>query len=443
MGFPPKSLLARTSLVIVFALLISQGVSVFLFRYYSRDPRAQTQNAQTNAIGFVSHLRTLRAALEVLPENKQNDFLQHLREEKGIRVYRNREEVLEPAPDSPPLRTARERLREEFGQETDIYVRPNAQPTAQPVLVVRFVVGGNTFYAVFPRGRVVAEPDFSWAWIDWAIAGAVMALAGAFFLMWRVTQPLKALADAARQLGQGKKPAPVKAMGPSEVQDVAVAFNQMRDDLDRLDRERATFLAGVSHDLRTPLARLRLGIEMASADASARGDLERDITDINSIIDQFMDFARGEASEVQQPLNLNQLAAGAAERAARSGIHVTLQSAELPPLMLRPMAMQRAVDNLIQNAAKHGGGEITMETRQDGAAQVLAVMDRGTGIPVGDVERLKQPFTRMDPSRSGESGAGLGLAIVDRIARMHVARFDLLPRLGGGTEARLTFATAA
>ncbi len=433
MKFLPQSLFSRAALVIVFALLLSQGVSVFLFRYYSREPRVQL-----GAIGFVSQLKTLRAALETLPDASQNEFLQRLREEKGLRVYRNRDEALLPAPEGPALRTARERLRDEFGPDTDIFVRASPKADAPPVLVVRFGVGGNIFFAVFPRARIV-EPDYSWAWIDWAVAGGLTALAGALFLMWRVNRPLKALADAARQLGQGKATLPVTEMGPSEVRAVAVAFNQMREDLARLDRERATFLAGVSHDLRTPLSRLRLGIEMLPAEPATRTDLERDIGDINSIIDQFMDFARGESSEARQPVNLNQLAAGARERAARSGIRVTLETSDLPPLMLRPLAMQRAIDNLINNAARHGGGEVTAKAGLDGTSQTLSVLDRGPGIPVSEVERLKQPFTRLDSSRSGESGAGLGLAIVERIARMHAARFDLLPRAGGGTEARLTF----
>ncbi len=434
MKLVPQSLLARTALVIVFALIVSQGVSVFLFRYYAKEPRSAI-----GAIGVVSQLRTLRAALTSVPEGRQDDFLQRLREEKGLRVYRNREDSLEPAPDGPAMHAMRERLRDEFGPDIDIYVRLRPQPEAQPVFVVKFQVDGSTYYAVFPRARVV-EPDFSLAWIDWGIAGAVMALASAIFLMWRVNRPLKALADAARQLGQGKTPPPVTEMGPSEVKAVAVAFNQLRDDLARMDRERATFLAGVSHDLRTPLARLRLGIEMLQAEADTRDDLERDIADINSIIDQFMDFARSEAGEPLRAVNLNQLAAGAAERALRSGIHTEIQAGDLPPLMLRPLAMQRAIDNLIQNAAKHGGGEIGMQTRRDGESLLLSVLDRGPGIPLGEVERLKQPFTRLDSARTGESGAGLGLAIVERIARMHGARFDLLPRNGGGTEARLTFA---
>ena len=111
-------------------------------------------------------------------------------------------------------------------------------------------------------------------------------------------------------------------------------------------------------------------------------------------------------------------------------------------LRVRPVAMQRAIDNLVNNAARHGGGDILIQTRRDTTTghYALSVLDRGPGIPMHEVERLKKAFTRIDGARSGESGAGLGLAIVERIARMHGAKFDLLPRAGGGTEARLTFA---
>ena len=438
----PKSLLARTAIVIALALLASQLASVLMFRYYSQLPRVQLA-----AVGYLSHLKTIRAALEVIPAAQHREFLVKLREERGIRVMppQRFSEALEPAPDSPPMRGVRERLREQFGPEADIFVYqrpPRQQPKAvapPTVFITKLPVGASHYWVVFPRSRVV-EPDFSLAWIGWGVLGAILSLAGAVFLMWRVNKPLQALAVAARDLGQGKNPPPVTEMGPGEVRAVATAFNQMRTDLARLDQERATFLAGVSHDLRTPLSRLRLGVEMLPADPATRSDLEKDIQDINVVIDQFLDFARDESSEPPQRMNLTQLASGAAERAARMQVSATTELADLPPLMLRPVAMQRALDNLINNAVRHGGGDILIQTRREAeGGYVLSVFDRGPGIPASEVERLKKAFTRLDNARSGESGAGLGLAIVERIARMHGAKFDLLPRVGGGTEARLTF----
>jgi len=432
----PQSLLARTALVLLLALTASQLVSIALFRYYSREPRVQLA-----AIGFVGQLKTIRAALEIIPPEQQREFVQRLREERGMRIFRIRdEEPMTVAPDIPALRAARERLREAFGGESDIFIRTRPQkPDAPPVLITRLPLRDGAVYVVFQRSRIV-EQDFTYAWIGWGVFGAVIALAGALFLMWRVNRPLKALQVAAQELGRGNSPPPVTEIGPSEVRSVAVAFNQMRDDLQRLDRERATFLAGVSHDLRTPLARLRLAVEMLPADPTTRSDIEGDIADINGVIDQFMDFARDESTEIIEHSDLNRLVESVVERAKRAGLDVTLETGAPVSLPLRRQAIKRVLGNLLDNAAKHAKPPLVVRIgQQTGGKVMVSVLDRGGGIAPHDVERLKKPFTRLDSSRAGASGAGLGLAIVERIAKLHGASFELLPREGGGTEARLTF----
>ena len=454
MSLIPKSLLARTALVIVFALIASHLVSVLLFRYYSQLPRFQLV-----AAGYISHLKTIRAALETIPPAQHRDFIVKLREERGIRVLppqRFADEPLDPAPNIPAVRAARERLREQFGAEADIFVfqRPQRalraliaqgeQDGRQPppaAFVTKIPVGSTFYWVLFPQSRIV-EQDFSLAWIGWGVFGGILALAGALFLVSRVNRPLQALAAAAKEIGQGRHPPPVTEMGPDEVKSVAVAFNQMRDNLTRLDRERATFLAGVSHDVRTPLSRLRLGLEMLPADPATRLDLERDIEDINGVIDQFMDFARDENTERLESVDLNLLCHAAAERTRRGEGRDTTIKLELEAdaiLKMRPLAMKRVIGNLIDNACKHAGPDLTLRTMRVGHHLVLSILDRGPGIPPEEVDRLKQPFTRMDISRSGHSGAGLGLAIVERIVKAHGGHFELLPRPGGGTEARATF----
>jgi two-component system, OmpR family, osmolarity sensor histidine kinase EnvZ len=434
----PRSLLARTALVMLFALAASQALSVVLFRYYSREPRIQLA-----AIGYITQLRTIRAALETIPAEQHAEFLKKLREERGVRVLRPRaDEVLEPAPDVPALRVVRERLRAEFGTEADVYTRPQAKAGTPPTLVTKIEAANTQFWVVFPRGRIV-EQDYSSAWIGWGVFGALMALAAAVFVVSRVTSPLRNLADAARELGKGRNPSPVAVTGPSEVRAVAQAFNQMRDDLARSEKERANFLAGVSHDLRTPLARMRLGIEMLPADPATRTGLESDIEDMNSIIEQFMDFARDESVEQVEVTDVNALLRKAADRSARLGASPTLALGKPPLIRLRPLAMQRAINNLVDNAIKHAGGNITLASTVTASELHLSVLDRGPGIPANEIERLKQPFTRLDEARSGISGAGLGLAIVDRIARTHGGIFQLLPRDGGGIEARISMPLVA
>ncbi len=433
MSLIPKSLLARIVLVILVALIASQIVSVLLFRYYTNAPRVQLI-----AIGFMTQLRTVRTALESIPPDQHQEFIKRLREERGIRVVRPRtDEPLELAPDFPVLRIVRQRLKNDFGDDADFFIRPRNKPDAPETFVAKISAAGSPFWVVFPRNHLVQQ-DFSWAWAGWGVFGGLLALAGAVFVLGRVNRPLRQLADAARQFGQGKNPEPVAEIGPSEVRAVSVAFNQMREDLATVERERATFLAGVSHDLRTPLSRLRLGIEMLPADKTTRDDLEKDIEDINDVIEQFMDFARDESRESLAPVDVNALVRDAANRAERSGAKVSLELGPVPSVKLRAMAVRRVLGNLIDNAVKHAGPDITVRTAKNNNEIFLSVLDRGAGIPAADIERLKQPFTRLDAARSGASGAGLGLAIVERIAKIHGGALQLLPRVGGGLEARVT-----
>jgi len=163
-----------------------------------------------------------------------------------------------------------------------------------------------------------------------------------------------------------------------------------------------------------------------------------DIEEIDKIIDQFLDFARNGRDTPPELVDVNQMVAGLIERYQRAGDELQFRGGELPRIVLRATAFSRLVTNLIDNALRHGAPPIEVSTRRDGGSFVLEVADRGPGIPADQVERLKRPFTRGDPSRSGAPGAGLGLAIVERIARLHGGTLELLPRPGGGTIARVS-----
>jgi two-component system osmolarity sensor histidine kinase EnvZ len=348
---------------------------------------------------------------------------------------------MQPARMTPGLQLFRERLRETFGRDAEIYVRAHEardDDARARMLWVKLPSRDIEHWLAFPRGR--AERDTATAYILWGAVGLAIAIIATFSIAWHLNRPLGALARAAARIGRGAVSDPVPESGPREVRGVARAFNEMTERLQRNERERATFLAGISHDLRTPLSRLRLEVEMldGKADAQSQRDMVRDLDDMNVIIDQFIDFTRSEAAEPLASVDLAQLAHDCAERAARSGAHVVESIGALPPLQLRPLAMRRLIDNLLVNAQRHAGGPIEVRTETRPGEAVLAVLDRGPGIPLAMVDHLKQPFTRLDPARSGQSGAGLGLAIANRVAAIHGGRLDLLPRAGGGLEAKLS-----
>jgi two-component system, OmpR family, osmolarity sensor histidine kinase EnvZ len=223
---------------------------------------------------------------------------------------------------------------------------------------------------------------------------------------------------------------------------VQSAFNRMAGDLASMERERAMVLAGISHDLRTPLSRLRLAVEMSGADAAAAQGMNADIEEMDQVIGQFLDFARGDA-EAREPVALDALADEVAAHFAKLGKPVRRTGTSGVTLPAARMALHRALMNLVDNALRHGGGEIEIAASRNDGGAILAVFDRGPGIPAGEVERLKRPFTRLDEARSGQGGSGLGLAIVERVAHAHGGRFELAPREGGGLAARLVLGAGA
>lgn len=444
MKWLPGSLLWRTLIVLVAALVLSQAAALFLLHEYVTQPRVAAGVGQ-----FVSHLKTISAALQTMTVPQQQEFIGRIAEKEGIRISPVRgTENMRPAADIAPTRVFRERLREIFGAETDVYVRggdSSAEGDKRPrpqVLWIKLPAGEGEYWVAFPRQRI--ERDQATAIVAWGIAGLAIAILATFFIVWKLNLPLAELARAAGKIGKGGDPPPVAETGPSEIRAVARAFNEMKDDLQKSQRDRATFLAGVSHDLRTPLSRLRLEVEMLGGrvDSDTQHAMVEDVDDMNAIIDQFIDFTRAESAEPLSALNLAELARACAERSARAGAQVRCDLDEVPLLMLRPLALQRLVDNLLANAVRHAGGEIVVRTRVLPGAVTLSVLDRGPGIPPEMAERLKEPFTRRDDARSGSSGAGLGLAIANRIATLHGGRLELLGREGGGLEARVTFPSA-
>jgi len=429
----PDSLLARSFLLIALLLVLSALASFQLYRVYEREPRGRELAQQT-----VSIVNLTRAALISADPFLRRELLLELDDREGIRIFPALPgDSLEPLPDDPLFLAVAARVREALGPGTRFAYSRDGEAG----FWVSFLIDVDEFWVALPRGRF--EPEIGWAWFGWALGLLGLALAGGWFIASTITRPLAALAAAAKRLGKGETPEPLAEEGPRELRDVSMAFNRMAGDLASLERERATVLAGISHDLRTPLSRLRLALELAGADAVIADGMTQDIDEIDGVIGQFLDYARG----VTEPRVDSDLAALLEEIAAdyqRRGRRVEASLEAMAPLSFAPQALRRAVVNLIENALRHAGepveitarGERTSANTEDGAV-LIEVLDRGPGIPESEAERLKQPFTRLDASRAGASGAGLGLAIVERIARSHGGRLDLLPREGGGLRVRL------
>ncbi len=425
----PQTLLARSVLLIALLLVLAHLAWLQIFRVSTRAPRARQVSQQ-----IISTVNLTRAALVTAEPSKRFSLLGEIAEREGVQVHAARAaEALTPLPKNGFYEFVEADLRAQLGANTQFTLSRNGVEG----LWVSFDIDGDSFWVLMPESRLAS--DESWRWIGWGALVLLLAVGGAFLIVVRINRPLHALTLAAEQMGRGATPAPVDESGPTEIRTLSHAFNQMATDRKKLDDERALLLAGVSHDLRTPLARIRLGVEMLDdkGDASIRSGIVQDIEDIDAAISQFLDFARAASSESETPnASLNEIVAALAPRYERAGKPLTLHTAAVPPLPLRKLAMQRLISNLIDNALRHGGPDVTVITGYADATAFVEVLDRGPGIPPEQAEHMLQPFTRMDVARS-TSGTGLGLAIVDRIARMHGGRVELLPRDGGGLRARV------
>lgn len=270
---------------------------------------------------------------------------------------------------------------------------------------------------------------------------ALLAIVVALLSGWavrRLTRPLASLANAADGLARNLDQKPLDEKGPQEVARAARSFNAMQRSLKAYLETRAQALAGVSHDLRLPLTRLRLRLEQLPEN-DARAAMQRDIEEMDAMVGGTLDYLRaGADTEQAVKLNLVALLEGLAEDAEAAGAKVSLHGTAAP-LTARPQALRRCLANLIDNARRYGGGAVDVTLVDNASSVEIRIEDRGAGIPAEERERVFEPYVRLEASRARHTGGtGLGLAIARAVARAHGGEVTLAGRAGGGTAAIVT-----
>lgn len=431
-GWLPRTLLWQTFLLIALLLTFALATWSQIFRYFEEPPRARDL-----AQMVVSVVNLTRTALINAEASRRTELLIELAALEGIRIYpAEKSDETEPLPDTRPMRLLVEEVRRQLGEDT----RFAARWKSLDGFWVSFQLDPadkDQYWVMLPQDRL--EKPHALEWLAWGSAALFAALLGAYLIVSRIGSPLRQLAKAARLVGSRQTPPRLVEAGPQEIAIVARAFNQMTGDLARTDADRALILAGVSHDLRTPLARLRLGIEMSGAPDDEIGAMVADIEEMDRIIGQFLDFGRGAPQEPLQPLDLAELVTSLCEPYRLRGCQLSIQAPDSLIAPGRALPLRRALANLIDNALRYAGEDkpLDISVGAEGNEARIEVADRGPGIPESEVERLRHPFTRLETARSNTKGAGLGLAIIERIMRSHHGRLDLLPREGGGLRAIL------
>ena len=428
----PRSFFGRNLLLLMALFAFGIGSGALALREWVQKPRI-TELAELVARQMV----LTQLNLQVVPEEYRASMRPWLNARSGIQVL-----PLEAGEPPPVPRHALPAARQFIA---DLRWRlpgvPDVRwvPAERGTVWVQMPVGKNRYW--FVEKGIYLETSVSASGIGILVLVALLSVFGAVQIQRRINRPLTRLVEAARTPERHKATAPLDENGPQEFAVVSRAFNQMTASLAKADAQRAVLLAGVSHDLRTPLAKMRLAIEMLreNADADLVQSMLRSTAEMEAATEQFLYYARDQDRADRIESELNDLVFQSVERHRGICRTITFHPGLDCPVAAHRESISRAVDNLIENALRYSESDVDVVVhRGDGYARV-SVLDRGPGIPPAEVETLKMPFARGSAS-VGKAGAGLGLAIVERIAMSHGARFDLLPREGGGTEARLELA---
>ncbi len=430
-------LFSRSFLLIAFLMLVSLGAWLQIVFNIEEGPRA-AQLAQRIA----TTVSVTRSALMYAAPAVRPSLLLDLATQESLRVQpRESSDVLEPLPHTDYWHNVSSEIRARLGSQTAVMWSVNQAPG----IWISFHINEDLYWLVFDRDQLRLTTGREW--LGWVAASLMLALLGAAISVRFINQPLAQLAKVAQQLARGEMPTPLPEKGPIEIRDMNMAFNRMARDLRQNEADREIMLAGISHDLRTPLARIRLEIEMSHMTDEARQAIDEDLAQINHSIGQLMEYARpaGQVPETGVDVSRALQDLFERERSHTASLGGELQASIQPGLQARISAndLKRIVSNLIENARRYGRSasdgraRISLAAFQSGNQLTIEVRDQGVGIPQTDIQHLLRPFARGESARTGVSGAGLGLSIVERLLGQVGGKFTLAPNAPQGLLARI------
>lgn len=422
------SLYVRLALVLAAALVAGFATMGWLFHHhFEQDRNRGERNHMTDQILLVESL---------LQKSPDVDLVQIL----GHSVYRGAVPTdTEPGgPDDLPPELASS-LATALGHPVDIRRRADHPRSGFWVRLYAPAAAPTWLFMGPPHAGRGAPPFGVEPWALGLLVSFAIVFVGGMLLLWRVQVPLRELEKALRQFGPSATPSHLQASGPREVRKLAEQFNRMTDRLREYDRDRQEMLAGVAHDLRAPVTRLRLQLELENSVRKAA--MVRNLDNVEAIIDQFLLFARGDDDEAMVELDMCTYLAEVVAPYDEQGVLLSVPEADVI-LSIRPNSLRRALCNLIDNALEYGAPPVAVSLVEHCDQVVLSISDHGAGIAQSDRALALRPFTRLDDARASQGHCGLGLAIVARIAETHGSRLELDNVPDGGLQARLIFPRA-
>jgi len=433
----------RTFLLLGTLTTVSMITWIGMISVIQREPQAQQISAQIISVVTITHAALTHSAPEL-----RRELLFDLVSNEGIRIFSLEEDDrIEPPPDNYLMPEIEAQVKAKLGKDTRFSARVNGVAG----FWVSFKIDDDEYWLMLDRERLRGLTGFQW--LGWASLVSLLSLLGAAIISSLINLPLSRLTAAARDIAKGKQPAPLPEKGPIEIIEANRSFNQMVDDLKQVESDRAVILAGISHDLRTPLARMQLEVEMANLSDEAREGIQSDIGQMDAIIGQFLDYARPTEASSFTDVDLSGLLSDMTREAMRlPDVKINASIAEGAHAMGNPTDLRRVLNNLIENARRYGktpGSDVTeidiachVRTSHGAKKVIIEVQDHGTGVPAEKIEQLMKPFTRLDTARGQANGAGLGLAIVDRVLLRHGAELQVRNREGGGLAFQISLPAA-
>lgn len=426
--FLPKSLLGRSLLIIVTPLVMLQVVSGLIF--YESHWNKVSQRLSRNVAGDIAGVINL---MHMYPGagNRANIFQAAAVNFEMTAAFRNSEILAGTA--SRPSDRMEKTLFKALREGVQLPFRVSTDEIERHV-VINVQLPDGVLHVVVSRKRLFSSTIY--VFVLWMVGSSLILFAVATIFMRNQVKPIRRLAEAADAFGKGRDAPNFKPEGATEVRHTAAAFIDMRDRLQRQISQRTDMLAGVSHDLRTPLTRMKLQLEMAgSSDGLAH--IKDDIDEMEHMLEGYLAFARGEGGEQPVATDLGGLLDGVVEQSRRKGGIIDLHVESDIRLPLRPNAFKRAITNLIENATRYAE-HVSVRAGHRGDAVEITIDDDGPGIPEQHRGEVFKPFYRVDPSRNPETGGvGLGLTITRDVVRGHGGEIELDDSPGGGLRARI------
>lgn len=416
-------LFGRTFTLLTGLMLVSLIVWLQVFYNTEQTPRTKLLVDRIQNIISVS-----QSAINNTSSKNLEAFTQELSNNDKLKFFKAQtDDLITPMPKDNYWQNISKEIQNKLGIDTIVAWQVNGLDGVW----ISFNTQHEQYWLVFDRDQLKISLEINW--VGWLTSALIVALIGAAISVGFVNQPLAQLAYVARQLATGQNPSPLPEVGPIEVRDMNTAFNRMVTDIRQTESDREIMLAGISHDLRTPLSRMRLEIEMSPISDEAKHAIDEDLAQINRSIEQLMEYARPAYDVPKDGINISNIIQEVLERErthTKNG-QITADIQKNLYASINPHDFKRIIINLIENSRRYGRNVldnrayIKIKAWQKNGRINIQVSDSGVGVNLEDIDRLLRPFSRGERARTGVSGAGLGLAIVERLLRQVGGTFTL------------------